>query len=85
MTVNKIDHTAISEKHRSHFLDLRALRAADVGLTDLRTQLKIKMSKVSNLQPSRLYDTKKLKDNRVRESFRDGVGREMPRVRWKYS
>ena len=74
MTVNQIDHITISGKHRAYLLDVRALRGADIGLTDhylVRAKIKVKMSKISNLQPSRLYDAKKLEDNRIRENFRE--------------
>lgn len=74
VTVNQIDHIAISGKHRAYLQDVRALRGADIGLTDhylVRAKIKVRMSKISNLQPPRLYDTKKLEDNRIRESFRE--------------
>ena len=56
VTVNQIDRIAISGKHRSHLLDVRALRGADIGLTDhylVRAKVKVKLSKTSNLLPPR--------------------------------
>ena len=76
VTVNQIDHIAISGKHRAHLLDVRALRGGDIGLTDhylVRAKVKVKLSKTSNLQPPRLYDTRKLKNHSVRENFREAM------------
>ena len=73
MTVNQIDHIAVSIKQRAFLQDVRALRGADIGLTDhylLRAKVRVKLSKASNTQPRRLYDTEKLQDPYIRETFR---------------
>ena len=73
VTVNQIDHIAISGRHRSALLDVRALREADIRVTDhylVRGKIRVKLSKVSSIQPARLYDTKKLGDEHIREEFR---------------
>ena len=72
-TVNQIDHIAISAKHRSYLLDVRALRGADIGLTDhylVQAKVKVRLSKIPDVQPPRLFDTKKLEDHGIREDFK---------------
>ena len=74
VTMNQIDHIAISIKHWVFLKDVGTFRGADIGLTDhylLRAKLRMKVSKASNIQPPQLYDTKKkLVDPYVRVSFR---------------
>ena len=73
VTVNQIDHIAISIKHRAFLQDVKALRGADIGLTAyylIRAKVRLKMTKVSNTQPLRLYDIKKLDDPNMRENFK---------------
>ena len=73
ITVNQIDHIAISEKHRKYLLDVRALRGADIGQTDhylLRAKIRVRMVKGSNRQPARMYDSKRLEDREIREEFK---------------
>ena len=70
VTVNRIDHIAISGRHRSALLDVRALRGADIGHTDhylIRGKIRVKLYKVSTVQTARLYDTKKLEDEHITE------------------
>ena len=62
VTMNQIDHIAISIKHWVFLKDVGTFRGADIGLTDhylLRAKLRMKVSKASNIQPPQLYDTKK--------------------------
>ena len=76
VTVNQINHIAIFSRHRSSVLDVRALRGADIGVTGhylVRGKIKVKVSKVSNFQATRLYDIGKLGDERVREEFRRAI------------
>ena len=73
ITVNQIDHIAISEKHRKHLLDVRALRGADNGLTDhylVGAKMRVKMVKAGNPQAARRYDIRKLLETEVREEFK---------------
>ena len=51
VTVNQIDHIAISAKHRSYLLDVRALRGDDIGLTDhylVQAKVKVRLPKIHN-------------------------------------
>ena len=76
VTVNQIDHIAISSRHRCSLLDVRSLRIADIGVTDhylVRGKIRVKLSKVSNSRPTRLYDTVKLEDERLQEEFRRDI------------
>ena len=63
VTVNQIDHIAISSRHRGHLIDVRSLRCADISLTDhylVRGKIRVKLSKASHFKPLRLYDNSKL-------------------------
>ena len=53
LTVSHIDHITISGKSRANLLDVRALHHHLV-----RSKVKVKLSKLSSLQPIRRFDTK---------------------------
>ena len=83
VTVNQIDHIAISSRHRGHLLDVRSLRGADIGLTDhylVRGKIRVKLSKASHFKPLRLYDNSKLHNQEKREEFERTVERKCQRI-----
>ena len=75
-TVNQIDHICISRKHRTCLLDVRALRGADIGLTDhylVRSKIRVKLRKIPQHKSNRKFDCEKLKQLVYQEEFKAAV------------
>ena len=71
-TKNQIDHILISRQHRSSMLDIRAMRAADVGSDHylVRGRIRLKLKAKRAIQPARRrFKTETLADSKTKAKF----------------
>ena len=70
-TKNQIDHIVINQKWRRSMKDVKAIRGADIGSDHnlVLCKLKLKLKKATKTTSYQLYDSSKLKDTLVKNSF----------------
>jgi hypothetical protein len=70
---NQIDHITVSKRHRFYLKDVRAYRGADIGQTDhylVMAKVRVKLKRVTRVQPDIQFNSSRLANNTVREKFR---------------